>query len=159
MTSTIHLFVGDATDAPTIKRLIANLPDDAYGQAFIEVATSRQIQDWITAPGVSVTWLPRDGFTSTNPTMAPRGERAARALQSWIDEWLPVSERRIDDVSELFSHDPFEAFVNERVSHQRRGTSELSPYECVAWVGCAASQQVNELCHTLNARIDIAHHH
>ncbi|GAA3154574.1 siderophore-interacting protein [Rhodococcus baikonurensis] len=60
------LVVGDETALPAIARLLEGLPADARGQVFVEIADSAHIQSVRELPGVSVTWLPREG-----PSPAP----------------------------------------------------------------------------------------
>jgi NADPH-dependent ferric siderophore reductase len=83
------LYVGDSADIPAIRQRLAELPSDAYGQVYLEVATRIQIQRWATPPGVSVTWLCRDRTSSVLGHLVPRGERAVRAASAWIAEWMP----------------------------------------------------------------------
>ncbi|MBQ7804783.1 siderophore-interacting protein [Rhodococcus sp. (in: high G+C Gram-positive bacteria)] len=55
------LVVGDETAIPAIARLLEELPADARGHVFVEIADSAHIQSVRELPGVSVTWLPREG--------------------------------------------------------------------------------------------------
>ena len=55
------LLSGDETAVPAICRILADLPADAVGAAFLEVPHRQDVLP-VTAPaGVAVTWLPRDG--------------------------------------------------------------------------------------------------
>jgi NADPH-dependent ferric siderophore reductase len=82
------LLVGDSADVRTIRGILAGFGDDVYGQVILEVASSRQIEDWVRPDGVSVTWLVRERTHRGGPALVPRGELAARALSAWADEWL-----------------------------------------------------------------------
>jgi NADPH-dependent ferric siderophore reductase len=55
------LIVGDETALPAIARILEDLPADAEGSVFVEVPLSDDIQDLRRLPGISVTWLPRNG--------------------------------------------------------------------------------------------------
>lgn len=88
------LFLGDSVDIPAIRAEVEALPDDAYGQVFVEVATRVQVQRWSTPPGVGVTWLERYDSSGGRGPVVPRGELAARALAGWVSEWMPDSGRR-----------------------------------------------------------------
>ncbi len=55
------LVVGDETALPAIARILEDLPADAKGSVFVEVAVSDDIQDLRRLPGMTVTWLPRNG--------------------------------------------------------------------------------------------------
>jgi NADPH-dependent ferric siderophore reductase len=55
------LIVGDETALPAIARILEDLPADATGSVFVEVPLSEDIQDLRRLPGISVTWLPRNG--------------------------------------------------------------------------------------------------
>lgn len=55
------LLVGDETAVPAVAGILAHLPADAEGAAFVEVPTADDVQDLVGPPGVTVHWLPRDG--------------------------------------------------------------------------------------------------
>lgn len=83
------LFVGDSADLPSIRRILADLPGDAYGQVFIEIASRVQIETLARPDGVIVHWLRRDLRCSRIDGLAPRGSLAARAIAAWAAEWMP----------------------------------------------------------------------
>jgi NADPH-dependent ferric siderophore reductase len=55
------LLVGDETAVPAICAILAQLPADAQGAAFLEVPTAADVLTVRHPEGVEVTWLPRDG--------------------------------------------------------------------------------------------------
>lgn len=55
------LLVGDETAVPAICSILAQLPWQARGAAFLEVPTSADVQSVVHPEGVQVVWLPRDG--------------------------------------------------------------------------------------------------
>jgi NADPH-dependent ferric siderophore reductase len=55
------LLVGDETALPAIARILEDLPADARGAVFVEVPVTEDIQDLRRLPGITVTWLPRNG--------------------------------------------------------------------------------------------------
>lgn len=71
------LLVGDETALPAIAAILADLPETAVGQAFLEVPVAADIQDVVAPPGVAVTWLPREGAEHGTRILAAAGERLA----------------------------------------------------------------------------------
>lgn len=57
------LLVGDETAVPAICAILAQLPTDATGAAFLEVPTAADVLTVAHPEGVEVVWLPRDGAT------------------------------------------------------------------------------------------------
>ncbi|MCD4524323.1 siderophore-interacting protein [Nocardioides sp. cx-173] len=55
------LLAGDETAVPAVASILADLPPDARGAAYLEVPLSADVQSLAHPDGVSVTWLPRDG--------------------------------------------------------------------------------------------------
>lgn len=55
------LLVGDETAVPAIAAVLAQLPLDAVGAAFLEVPLGVDVQSLVHPPRVEVTWLPREG--------------------------------------------------------------------------------------------------
>lgn len=55
------LIAGDETAVPAAAAILAQLPHDARGAAYLEVPHPFDAQDLPHPPGVTVTWLPRDG--------------------------------------------------------------------------------------------------
>ena len=55
------LLAGDETAVPAIARILADLPADARGEAFLEVPHADDVHELPAPDGVGVTWLPRGG--------------------------------------------------------------------------------------------------
>lgn len=76
------LLVGDETAVPAVCSILADLPADAQGAAFLEVPVVDDVQDVEAPEGVDVHWLPRDG--------EPLGTRVTSAVLAHLD--VPVAE-------------------------------------------------------------------
>ncbi len=83
------LAAGDAGDLPGIRAWCAALPEDAYGQIFIEIFTPIQIEQLDAPAGVSINWICRERLReSTRPGIGiPRCQALATAVDAWLDEW------------------------------------------------------------------------
>jgi NADPH-dependent ferric siderophore reductase len=55
------LLAGDETAVPAIARILADLPADARGDAFLEVPHDDDVHELPAPDGVTVRWLPRSG--------------------------------------------------------------------------------------------------
>ncbi|MBA2954778.1 siderophore-interacting protein [Nocardioides sp. MAH-18] len=55
------LLVGDETAVPAVCAILAQLPADAVGAAFLEVPTAADVLPVVHPEGVSVSWHPREG--------------------------------------------------------------------------------------------------
>ncbi|MDM4763036.1 siderophore-interacting protein [Galbitalea sp. SE-J8] len=55
------VLAGDETAVPAMARILADLPDDASGAAFLEVPESADIDELVAPAGIALHWLPRDG--------------------------------------------------------------------------------------------------
>ena len=55
------LLVGDETAVPAICAILAQLPTDAVGAAFLEVPKPADVLSVVHPEGVAITWLSRDG--------------------------------------------------------------------------------------------------
>lgn len=115
-----RLIAGDAGDLPAIRGLLADLPRDAYGQVFVEVFGSIQLERLDAPSGMSVTWLCRDVRRSEERlgAGAAKGEPLVRAIEAWLDEWV-------------------------RVDPEGRSDAML-------WIGCNANPRVNRLCRSIS---------
>lgn len=84
------LAAGDVADIDGLRAWCSMLPDDAYGQIFMEVFSPIQIVTLPTPPRVGVTWICREQLrSSTRPGIGiPRGQALADAVDAWLDEWL-----------------------------------------------------------------------
>ena len=83
------LLAGDTTDLAAIRRILAELPDDAYGQVYLEIVSPIQIRPIPRPDGVALTWLRRDLVPHGLLEIAPRGELIRSAVIAWVSEWMP----------------------------------------------------------------------
>jgi NADPH-dependent ferric siderophore reductase len=83
------LIAGGAEDLVEIHRQLEELPENAYGQVFVEVAVDEQIRILPAPPRVTVTWLVRSARSSAVAPLvfADHGEALAHALTGWAAEW------------------------------------------------------------------------
>jgi len=83
------LIAGDASDLPEIHGMLTELPENAYGQVFVEVALDEQVRALPAPPRVTVTWLVRSTRSSLVAPLvfADHGEALAQALTAWAGEW------------------------------------------------------------------------
>ena len=70
------LLAADETGVPAVGGILAGLPADAVGAALLEVPLNADLLDLPAPPGVTVTWLPRDG--------APLGSRLVPAVTTYV---------------------------------------------------------------------------
>ncbi len=91
------LVAGDDTAAPAIARLLEELPDDARGQVFIEVADLAHRQPLRELPGVEVTWLSRAGAAAGGTLLLDAVQGA-----SWWDgsvfAWVAGEQSAVRDI-------------------------------------------------------------
>jgi NADPH-dependent ferric siderophore reductase len=71
------LLAGDETAVPAVCSILEDLPDDAEGAVFLEVPETLDVLGAAGPPGVSVTWLPRNG--------AALGARLQAAVLAHLD--------------------------------------------------------------------------
>jgi NADPH-dependent ferric siderophore reductase len=83
------LLAGDTTDLTPIRRILSELPADAYGQVYLEIVSPIQIRPIERPEGVSLTWLRRDLVPHGLLEIAPRGELIRSAVTAWVAEWMP----------------------------------------------------------------------
>lgn len=83
------LLAGDTTDLAAIRRILADLPGDAYGQVYLEIVSPIQIRPIPRPDGVALTWLRRDLVPHGLLEIAPRGELIRSAVTAWVSEWMP----------------------------------------------------------------------
>ncbi len=76
----VVLIATDATGVDTARELLAGLPRDARGTAFIEVETEQEVGVLVAPRRFSVRWLVRE-----------RGQRLERSVDAWLEEMLPVT--------------------------------------------------------------------
>jgi len=85
------LLVGDETAAPAICSIIESLDPGITAQAFIEVASSTDVQNVVPRGRSRLTWLARDAGCETAQgfeAVAPHGELLTRAVQRWLPRHL-----------------------------------------------------------------------
>lgn len=120
------LLAGDADDLPALRRILRELPVDAYGIVFIEVAAPIQISPIVAPRRIAVRWLVRTEAASDLPgaTAPARGELLTRAVSGWVCEWMPAEPR----------------------GHERDAWT--------LWIGRAAGARVEELRRRLRRTLD-----
>ncbi|MDI9902560.1 siderophore-interacting protein [Rhodococcus sp. IEGM 1409] len=89
------LVVGDETALPAIARLLEELPADASGQVFVEIADVAHIQSVRELPGVSVTWLPREGAEPGATSLLLDAVSAAEWSDIRVFAWLAGEQATI----------------------------------------------------------------
>ncbi|SDE12844.1 siderophore-interacting protein [Nocardioides lianchengensis] len=119
------LLVGDETAVPAVAAILAVLPPNARGAAFLEVPVAADVQTLQHPQGVEVTWLPRDG--------SPRGERLHAAVLEHLGAPLrpvEVGDDEIDpDLWETPSYSSSGEDVGEHVVHVGHDLDDL-----YAWI-------------------------
>lgn len=122
------MMAGDSRDIPALRRVLAQLPSDSYGQVFIEIVADVQIVPVAAPAGVSVSWLRRQGFGNDRRAFgSARGETIERAVLAWTSEWIEPGCQ--------CEHAPF-----------------------YVWVGCAMSPSVDRLHVALRTMLAPAEH-
>lgn len=87
------LAAGNLTDLPGLRAWCEALPEQSYGQVFIEVFSPIQIETLHTPAGVSVTWICREllrpsALPGAGMKIGPaRGEALVTAVDAWLNEW------------------------------------------------------------------------
>lgn len=64
-----YLFFCDETGLPALARMLETLPEDATGEAFVEVADAGESQPLLAPSGLPVRWLYRDGAAPGSTTL------------------------------------------------------------------------------------------
>lgn len=83
------MIAGSVDDLPEITRMLEDLPENAYGQVFVEVALQEQVRALPAPPRVTVAWLVRSARASAVGSLvfADHGEALATAVTGWASEW------------------------------------------------------------------------
>lgn len=115
------LLMGDETAAPAILSIMESLAPGIRAQAFIEVASSADIQRVVPTARQRVAWLARDAGCETAQgfqAVAPRGELLQRSLENWVGthrrdltsalDTSPIALDDIDVDTELLWDSPVE---------------------------------------------------
>ena len=84
------LLVGDETAVPAVARILADLPPDAVGQAFLEVPLRADVHELEHPAGVHLTWLPREG--------AEHGQLVVRAVTAHLGTEAVVEPAAAEEV-------------------------------------------------------------
>lgn len=108
---------GDETAAPAIARILEDVPSNAQGEALIEVPTAEDQLLISAPPGVTVTWLPRDG--------AQHGEKL---LQSILG--APAPADAIKDSTTLLWETPKYSASGEQIGAEKQASD--APYYWIA---------------------------
>ena len=75
------LVAGESADLPTIRTVLALLPEDAYGQVFVELSSEDPAPNIQHPARITVTTLVRDPAGTV-------GHRLTQAVDGWAEEWL-----------------------------------------------------------------------
>ncbi|GEM_PF-768145 len=82
------LIAGDDTATPAIARFLEDLPADARGQVFLEVAEESHVYDLRELPNMKVTWLPRNGVSAEASNFLADAVAAADWRDGQCFAWL-----------------------------------------------------------------------
>ena len=92
------LVVGDETALPAIGRLLDELPDTARASVFVEVAEASHIQPLRRPPGVTVSWLTRDGAAAGTTSLLLDAVRAAEWPAGQPFAWIAGEQAVVRDI-------------------------------------------------------------
>lgn len=92
------LVAGDDTALPAIGRMLEELPEDARAQVFIEIAEDAHRQELRELPGVSVTWLVRNGAAAGTTTSLLDTVRAADWWEGSAFAWVAGEQAVVRDI-------------------------------------------------------------
>lgn len=92
------LVLGDDTAAPAIARLLDELPEDARGEVFIEIAEADHAQKLRELPGVRVTWLSRDGAEPGSTNLLLDALRGVEWRDGEVFAWLAGEQATVRDL-------------------------------------------------------------
>lgn len=79
----LYLIAGDYRDYFSIRNIVETLPNDAYGQIFIEITDPEQIQDFDRPRRMQLTWL----TVGNTDSSAQSDTRLCQAVTGWLAEW------------------------------------------------------------------------
>jgi len=123
------LLVGDETAVPAIRGVLRDLPADASGAAYLEVPVTADIQELTAPPGVTVTWLPRNG--------APRGEELHTAVLAHLTGDAPTESVVVtdDEIDPDLWETPVHSSSGEEVAAATTVPTGDAPYAGLyAWI-------------------------
>lgn len=92
------LIAGDDTATPAIARFLEDLPADARGQVFLEVAEESHVYDLRELPNMEVTWLPRNGVSAEASTFLADAVAAADWQGGQCFAWLAGEQSVVRDL-------------------------------------------------------------
>ncbi|MEV6281561.1 siderophore-interacting protein [Kribbella sp. NPDC051770] len=92
------LVAGDDTAIPAIDRLLAELPDDAQAEVFIEVAEEAHRIEFPARPGVQVTWIVRNGQAAGAEPLLLQAVRDAGHREGAMFAWLAGEQSVVRDL-------------------------------------------------------------
>lgn len=122
-----YLFAGDETALPAIARMLENLPADARGKVFLDVADAAEIQPLAPPCGVEVEWLLRDGRPAGGTTALVDAVRGAAFPEGGKTVYLWAGcEFEAFRAIRAFARQEKRLSTREHlvVSYWRRGTAE-----------------------------------
>ncbi|MDR6866589.1 NADPH-dependent ferric siderophore reductase [Microbacterium resistens] len=88
------VLAGVSSDAPFVNRLVAALPEDSYGQVFLEGTGPSRVLGWPGPARLVPFWLRQDLAPAVDGRLPGPGDVLAAALRAWADEWLPEPGHR-----------------------------------------------------------------
>ncbi|MGO1709792.1 SIP domain-containing protein [Corynebacterium variabile] len=92
------LVAGDDTATPAIARFLEDLPEDARGQVFLEVAEDSHIYDLRELPNMEVTWLARNGVSAEASTLLTDAVAAADWQDGQCFAWRAGEQSVVRDL-------------------------------------------------------------
>ncbi len=115
------LLVADETAVPAVARILADLPADAVGHAFLEVPLAGDVHELPHPAGVEVTWLPREG--------AEHGALLVPAVTAHLGAAAEVEQVSADEVDPDLWETPTHSSAGEDL-----GSGEGAEPELYAWI-------------------------
>ncbi|MGO2801797.1 MAG: SIP domain-containing protein [Corynebacterium variabile] len=92
------LIAGDDTATPAIARFLEDLPEDARGQVFLEVAEDSHVYDLREMPNMEVTWLARNGVPAGASTLLTDAVAGADWQEGQCFAWLAGEQSVVRDL-------------------------------------------------------------
>jgi len=92
------LIVGDETALPAIARMLDDAPKDLRAQVFVEIAEDAHRQELRELPGVTVTWLARDGAEAGASTLLLDAVRKADWWDGAPFAWVAGEQAAVRDI-------------------------------------------------------------
>lgn len=92
------LVVGDETALPAIARMLDDAPADLRGQVFVEIAEDTHRQELRELPGVTVTWLSRNGAAAGSGSLLLDAVRDADRWDGAPFVWVAGEQAAVRDI-------------------------------------------------------------